>query len=272
MSKNLDRGPKPAQLLFKNLFEDCCTKESFEAIAAGVSACWRNSERLLSDATCLIQSSRLSSARFLVTTAREELAKSYILVDACRLDFGKHKSVLRKLCRAFYDHICKHAYLEVLEVNGKFVDSMEQAKGLWEIAAKPWWPSRGLEYGEPDMPHSTCFDRQLPLYVDYSDYDRFWCIPSDAEQYRIPSVYEQTSKLVETWRSAESEGLCGPEVFEAMNTIFRNQYLKEDSTTKQLQRLFRNAAVRVEDATSISAEIFLESPLIQWPLYDFVLR
>ncbi len=56
----------------------------------------------------MVKAGRLSSAPFLITTARGELAKPTLLLDACMLDFSKHRSVLRKLCQAFYDHVAKH--------------------------------------------------------------------------------------------------------------------------------------------------------------------
>jgi len=175
------------------------------------------------------------------------------------------------LCQAFYDHVAKHAYLEVLEVDGSLVDSMAKAKGLWDVAVKPWWPSCGVEYGEPDMPHATCFDRQFPLYVDYGDYDRQWLIPSDVAQNTITDLIKQTGQLVELWRTADNDGLCKPEVLEIVNAVFKDQYLKEDSTTEELQRLYASTANQVAEATSISTETFLSSPIVRWPLYNFVL-
>ena len=118
-------------LLFKNLFRKNLGDESFELIAAGLTASRHNAERLLSDVRYLVEAGRLCSARFLLTTAREEIAKSYIFADTCRVDLEKHSSVLRGLCRAFYDHISKHAYLEVLDFPN--IHSMSDAKAIWEI-------------------------------------------------------------------------------------------------------------------------------------------
>jgi AbiV family abortive infection protein len=108
---------------------------------------------LLSDANLLVEAGRLSSATFLITTAREELAKAPLLLDACMLDFSKHKAPLLKICQAFYDHVAKHAYIEILEET--LTDSMERAGRYWDLAVKRWWPGGDLESGEPDMPHAT---------------------------------------------------------------------------------------------------------------------
>ena len=174
MTSKKVRGPNPADVLFKNLFGECKEEKCFELISEGLSASHRNAERLLSDAQLLVAAGRLSSAKFLLTTSREEVAKAYILVDACRLDLKKDNSVLRRLCRAFYNHISKHAYMEVLEF--PIIDSMTDAKYKWDIEVQQWWPGSPHD-GEPDMPHSTYFDREFPLYIDYGDYDRCWLIP-----------------------------------------------------------------------------------------------
>lgn len=179
MSKKHDKGPNAADVLFKNLFSEGLPDEPFEVIAAGIAASRCNAERLLSDVRYLVEAGRLSSARFLLTTAREEIAKSYILADTCRLDLEKHSSVLRGLCRAFYDHISKHAYLEVLAFPN--IKSMSDAKVIWEIEVKRWWRAE-YETGEPDMPHDTYFDREFPLYIDYDDYGRCWVTPMDVVQ------------------------------------------------------------------------------------------
>ena len=175
---SVDRGPKPSSLLYQNLFDRRSGEQSTEIIADGVSSVLANAKRLLVDAELMQEAGRLSTARFLITTAREEIAKTYILVDMCRLDFARHESVLRKLCQAFYDHIAKHAYIEVLTfVN---IKSMNDAKGVWQRAVKRWWQG-SYESGEPDMPHETYFDREMPLYVDFGDYDQKWLLPSDAD-------------------------------------------------------------------------------------------
>jgi AbiV family abortive infection protein len=274
MAMRIDCGPKRADQLFNNLFGDRSPPDSFEVVAAGISASWRNAKRLLDDATCLAEAGRLSSARFLITTAREELAKSYILVDACRLDFSKHRSVLGKLCQAFYGHVAKHAYLEVLEVDGPLVDSMVKARGLWDVAVKRWWPSGDPEYGEPDMPHATHFDREVTLYIDFGDYERRWLIPVDSDQgahfaVRTYSI-TRTEELIGLWRKADLGGLCTPKVLEALNSVFKGCYIREDTTREDLERLYRRAATQVASVTRISSDTFMGSPLVRWPLYHFV--
>lgn len=189
------------------------------------------------------------------------------------LDLKRHDSVIRRLCRAFYDHISKHAYLEML--NYPNIDSMSEAKNIWEIRVKRWWPA---DYGdgEPDMPHDTIFNRELPLYVDYSDYDRHWLAPTDRDQdtYFMDkwggTPISRTNNLIETWKQMEAIGICSPKVLSIMNTVFENHYLRENTKLSSLYSLYEKVAESVSSETNISEELFMASPLVRWPLYRFV--
>ncbi len=267
-----DKKPAPSDLLFKNLFEERTATESFELIAEGISASYKNADRLLLDAQYLIEGGRLSSARFILTTAREEIAKSYILLDICRLDWKRYNPVLRRLCRAFYNHISKHAYVEVLDFAN--IHSIADVKDLWEIEVRRLWPAP-FESGEPDMSHDTFFDRELPLYIDYGDYDRCWLVPTDSEEktyFKIAGEkrFSQIERRIEAWKRAESIGICSPQVFAILNTVFKKHYLREDATQMKLYRLYERSAQCVSQETGITADLFMDSPIIQWPLYHFV--
>lgn len=277
MTNEYNARPRPADLLFDNLFECCPTTESFKLIAEGIFASYKNAGRLLSDAEYLSGGGRLSSARFILATAREEIAKSYILLDTCMLDWKKHIPELRGLCRAFYDHIAKHAYLEMPRFSN--INSMVEAKDIWDVEVRRWWPA---DYGdgEPDMPHDTVFNRELPLYVDYGDYDRCWRVPTDSDQ----SIYfmfkgilgetpiSSTRELINRWKQAESVDICSPQVLAILNAVFKKRYFREDTTRRQLYSLYKEVARRVSLETDISLDLFMTSPLVRWPLYRFVAR
>jgi AbiV family abortive infection protein len=273
MTSKKGKVPDRADVLFKNLFGGCIKEKSFELVSEGLSASRRNAERLLSDVQLLVEAGRLSSGWFLLTTCREEMAKSFILADACRLDLEKHHSVLRRLCQAFYDHIFKHAYMEVLEFPN--IHSMNHAKEIWEIEVKRWWAA-GPEDSEPGMPHSTYFDREFPLYIDYGDYDRRWMIPADFEQnVNFMEMFgetpiSKTEKLIEAWRRTDSLGLCSPEVIATLNATFKKQYIGEDGTWEQLSCLYEEVAQVAASKQGISSEVFMNSPFVKWPLYHFV--
>lgn len=270
MSFKVEQGPKPADLLYKNLFLGQTAEQSYQLLSEGLSGCCQNAERLLADAEHLAQADRLCSARFLLTTAREELAKPYILLDACRLDFEKHESVLRALCGAFYNHIAKHAYVELQRFPS--LGSMAEVMDLWKVEVQRWWPTEP-ESGEPDMPHDTYFDRELPLYVDFSDYSRSWLIPdNDAQRaYFMPILAEteisRPRELVAALHQAESMGFFTPKCLQVINEVFKNRYVGNGTMAESIQHLYERVAQKIEKDFKITAQSFLRSTIVQWPLY-----
>src|SRR5207302_2807101 len=103
-------GPIPSKRLYAAVFEGKPPRSIAENVADGIRTLIGNVERMLSDVDYLRADGRIASASFLLATADEEFAKVSILVDACRLNAEKYSSTLHSLCRAFYDHISKHAY------------------------------------------------------------------------------------------------------------------------------------------------------------------
>ncbi len=176
------RPPERHKTLFENLFAWRTPPETIEAISQGISGVLANAARLLADVELLIGVERYATAAFLLATADEEMAKAYILLDACRLDFGSHESVLRALCRAFYSHIAKHAYNKV--TRWEWFVSMAYAKEIWDNDMIRWWPA-DPESGQPEMPHDTYFAREVPLYVDFEEYAGGWFVPDANERKYI---------------------------------------------------------------------------------------
>jgi AbiV family abortive infection protein len=275
MPKNNDREPKPGELLFENLFSHREPESIYELVGQGLVASYQNAERLLNDATYLADSDRLSSARFLMTTTREELAKSYILLDCCRLDFTKHQPVLRALCKAFYDHVAKHAYLEVLTC--PYLDSMSDVMTVWKAEVKRWWPAPP-ESGEPNMPHDTYFDREFPLDIDFDDYSKTWVVPDDSLQkahfMKIlgTTPLSEVGNMIDSLRTAQSMGLYGTDCLGNMNAIFKQHYIGDGAAWESAQRLYGKVSDRLEEKPQIPKQSFLESPLARWPLYHCVMK
>ena len=253
----------------------------YGGISAGIRAFISNAARLLGDVKLLVDAGRYASAMFLATTAREEIAKSYIMVDACRLNLSKRKDVLQALCHAFYDHIAKHAYYKIHRFKIYMFPreiTMEQIKELWNTEITRWWPSGNPENGEPDMPHDTYFRRELPLYVDFSDYSKTWITPENSSNKylfdemgginELASVTEMLDRIIK----AEQLGLFAPECLSILNDTFRNQFLTNKTPIENAVRLERHIAARVEKDMAIPSEEVLNSPLTGWPLYHFVLN
>jgi len=270
MPNEIER-PKPEKQLFENLFIKRDYDETLEAISQGLVAFVDNSDRLLEDATILLKEKRFASAQFLITTADEEMAKSYILLDACRLDFSRHASVLQRLCRAFYDHVTKYSYNQVVRFSN-FHD-MEHVKEIWEIETTKWWPSNDYESGEPDMPHETYFVREMPLYVDFVDYDQKWSkpenIPYDYIFDKWDNGFLETRQALGQLQRTRQEGLFSTQSLSILNGNFKKAYITEKTLSDQIRRLYEKTAQEIEGKLNISKDVFFHSALHEWPLYHF---
>jgi AbiV family abortive infection protein len=260
--------PKPGMKLYENLFMDIKYEYTIKIISDGLFAINSNANRLIGDVELLIKSDRYSSAAFLLATTDEEMAKAYILLDMCRLDFTRHKNFLKNLCRAFYNHVLKSAYIEIVRFPVEFRD-MTHVKELWDVEIKRWWPS-GYESGEPDMPHDTYFARELPLYVDFIDFDQQWHVPQhDTRKYTfdvdlgVDSLSKSRKMLKQLCNTSES-GLYSPECLSSFNEVFKDHFLSDKTDTEQIKRIYRKAAER------LGFERFKGSALSEWPLYSFV--
>lgn len=273
MSKG-SQPPERQKVLYDHLFNHRTRDESLAMISLGIGACASNSARLLEDAKLLVDMGSYASATFLATTAREEIAKCYILIDACRLDLSRHQSVLRRLCHAFYDHIAKHAYYEIHRFPK--VRTMEQVKQLWMTEVILWWPGGGPESGEPDMPHDTYFHRELPIYVDFSDYSETWIIPENSSHRSLfdeaggLNVLASATEMLDRIKRPERLGLFDPECLSILNDTFRKLYIREGTPPDNVSRLERRLAERIEEKRGIPGEETLNSPITGWPLYHFV--
>ncbi len=205
-------------------------------------------------------------------TSREEIAKPFILLDACRLDLQKHESRLKGICKSFYSHISKHAYLEVYDFPN--LHSMEDVKQIWKAETQKLWPG-DCESGVPDLPHDTVFNREFPLYVDYSSYDATWFIPEDTDQQLFfqknakNGPVTKQKQIIESWKKAADIGLCTPGVLGIINSVFKECYISEQTPTSKIDKLYKKSASLIENNLGISQNTFLDSVLIQWPLYHF---
>jgi len=265
--------PRPANLLFENLFLRRKSLDTLKVISVGLSSFVVNSSRLIADVDLLECSARYPSASFLLATADEEMAKSYILLDACRLDFSRHQDVLKGLCRAFYNHVAKHAYNKVLRFPN--LRNMTHVNELWDVEVTRWWPSSDPESGEPDMPHDTYFAREMPLYVDFIDYDQDWFVPKKNTgkvnfEDDLDSRFSESEAALERLRRTHNAGLYRPECLAILNETFRNHHIKEDTPNEEIIRLEEQTAEQIEKKIGIPRAQFCQSALSEWPLYHFV--
>ena len=239
-------------------------------IVDGVRACVDNAERLYRDSTTLKRSGSRGSAAFLLTTAREEISKTYMLLDMCRLDPVKHRSAITRLCAAFYSHVGKYAYLHVHEAHQTLHD-MSQVLSIWETSVKKWWPEP-IDSGEPSMPHDTYFEREMPLYVDCNSWDPDWIRPdSGSAVFDMLSDNLRCSDLehhISGWRVVENLGLMTVEAFKVVRETMSKMYFGERSTRVELLRILAKLETSLRcRARNSEPWQDLNLPLATWPLY-----
>lgn len=267
-------APHPGQLLYENLFARRRGRPTFEAIASGLIAVSQNATALLEEAGLLANAERFARAGFLVATADEEMAKSYILLDACRLRCELHEGPLRRLCRAFYGHTEKHAYNKVLRFG--HVRDLQQARKIFQLELRRSWPSADPESGEPDMPHETYFTREANLYVDYIEYDQAWSVPEPNrrgipfDQIPGPNELDKSRMALECLFRTEREGLYTPDALEILNAVFGDCYITEKTATDELRRLYARLTDRLAEKLGGDRGRFEQTAYFEWPLYHFL--
>ena len=263
----MEKQPAPWEILYKNLF---VSNNTFAILSDGFDVLLENIERLVKDANLLKDTDGYMTASFLGSTAREEMAKVHILIDACRLDFSRHESQLRRLCKAFYNHIAKYAYYNVLSLPK--LSDMEEVKKIWENNVKKWWPS-DPESGEPDMPHHTKYLREMPLYVDYYDWDGCWYNPQSNKGNLLKSARLYTIEYAEEelnlFRITQNAGLYKEESLSIINEIYMKHYVNEKTKMDCIDSLYKNVADQIEKRLKIPQDKFIHSFISKWPLYHF---
>lgn len=274
------KQPKPWKLLYENLFVRRDLTSALNAISEGLNYFAENASALLDEAKILADSQKKARAIFLVTTANEEIAKSYILLDACRLDFILHKATLKKLCQAFYGHLEKYAYNKTIRFSPIFRDSQhiswDSVSEFFQNALVRWWPSDDNEDGEPDMPHNIYWERETKLYVDFSDYSQCWIVPipeNPGYEFGGPlgdDPYSKSRFALKRILYTRDEKLYDIEVLEVLNSVFRKCYINDKTNEKTIIHLYENVMEKIKRNLGISPDTFKNSALMEWPLYHFL--
>ena len=266
------KPPLPGKLLYENLFANRSRDGSLELLSDGLLAVAENAEHLIGEAEILSGVDKYARADFILATADEEMAKSFILLDMCRLDFEKHEAPLKNLCHAFYSHVKKYAYSEIFRFDG--CRDLNQAQHIFHSSLVKWWPSSGVESGEPDMPHRTYFTREANLYVDYIEYDGKWYVPRPEQNKIDVSLYKldlkNSKEVFDRILFTRDNGLFRPEILDVVNDVFKGNYIKEDTSNDDLFRLFDKIAERLERDLTVPLDVFKKSIICEWPLYHFL--
>ena len=272
--KNEFMLPEPSKRFYREIFEGKSPQSITTTVADGIQAVIGNVERILNDLDCLLAAGRIASASFFLATAEEEFAKTFILIDACRLNPMKHEQALRGLSRAFYSHIQKHAYNTVRR--SPFDDSMAKAWNFWCMEVKRWWPeSSDTEDGIPAMPHDTYFNREMPLYVDWEYDSKKWSRPdnnTNAWRFRndnLPSDLDILRAEFTELKLAAGSNLLSPDALMSINEVWSGSYVSDKTPTTEVKRLENRLIECLVAEQSASEKDLVRSPLFKWPLYHF---
>jgi len=239
-------------------------------IADGILALIENANRLYQDASILTQKHRWTGAKIFLTTADEEMAKAYILIDSCLLDFHRHQSVLKKLIDAFYDHALKHAYMQVIRnANQHKLDEIEEE---WCRGVEHWGEPLDENKEKPISYHETYFTREIPLYVDFNPVDKCWSSPAeDLAEYSASMGYGQTwvEDTLKLLQESQKNGLFRPEVLAIVNEVFRNFFINQKTEMELVKKLHEKTGRQIEDTIGITSALYNRSALNRYPLYHF---
>jgi len=274
--------PSQGDTLYKALFQDRTDESSLETISSGILACCTNARRLFDDAKILTNADRFATAHFLLATADEEVGKVYILLDMLRLDFAKHEGELRKLCRAFYDHLSKHAYTDVLRFPGIWNWDLNGVKRRFKSERKNWWEGNP-ESGEPSMPADHLMVREGSLYVEFSSYgyEDVWLVPSNnlikgmvlgwGPRMRggaLNCMEKSVAKLEES----RDNGLFSPECLQVFHEEFSKRFITSLNTmSEEILDLYNPIFRKLQKiGIQLSTTLRADNALIAWPLYSLL--
>ena len=257
--------------LYANIFEHLNYDRSFDIISDGIITISENTNRLFADAQLLINQGRWATATFILSTADEELAKAYILLDMCRLDFSRHRSVIMRLCRSFYDHVIKYAYCQMIRHEKVF--DLAKLTDEWEFAVSRWAPLPEDESYNPIEIHNTHILREIPLYIDFLDHDQRWSKPeSDTAQYFYDGLGFRPSDSqieIERLQQTKDSGLFSPNALRIVNQHFRNHFVNDKTPASLVSNVHKKVASQIEEELEIAKEKYLESAHNGLPFYYF---
>ena len=269
---DFDKSPNRAATLFEQIFA-YGEANVFDRISGGISATLDNTTALLEEAALLVTAKRYQRAEFLIATAQEEMGKAYILMDMTRVNQTK-QDILRRLCRAFYDHVLKHVYFDLCAHRYSGIWELEQVRHYFGIGIRKWWPAL-TESGEPDMPHDTYFLREANLYVDFDSFAGIWTVPSLSAksvlfETPLPSPLDDAQAALQRLRATQDAGLFSVGALRMFHECVKRLPVTESTPSGELLSAYERAGKELEATPGIPQSVFMESQLRNWPLYWLV--
>lgn len=276
------KRPSPSDRLYDALFKGRTEESVVQTISCGIEALCANARRLFDDAKILTGEGRFATARFLLATVDEEAGKVYILLDMARLDFSKHLGELSKLCRAFYSHLLKHAYIEVTRWK-PFNETWDlySVQGIFDMSRKEYWEA-SFASGEPAMPSDHLINREGSLYVDFfSEGDELWWIPDNKHsaegvtglaQFRSGGALDDAERSLLRLEEAEKNGLFRPTSLGIFHQVFSKSPMPCLQTSRQrLDDIYDRVFQRLQkEGINLGQRCRTDNALVGWPLYPLI--
>ncbi len=269
---NSTKTQKPSNVLYESIFTNRSVDQIISTISKGIPIIIENAKGLLADATILNENNRYMTASFLGVTAREEISKIHIFIDACRLDIEKHTSKLKRLCKAFYNHIDKYAYYEIYSLHA--INSMADAQEALEARTIKVCPIDPECDEYPDNRHSLHFQREMPLYVDFDDWAKMWYDPQMKRDNIAKLVrkfpIEDAEKELALVEKTHKLKLYSFRSLKTINDVFKKKYCGTSTANNEIIELYKETGDILEKNNIASFGDLRESSIFAWPLYDFV--
>ena len=245
------KWPERNKQLYEAIFENNSDEAIIEILSDGIKACYESAKRLRDDARKLIETKSFSTAGFLIATADEEIAKIYILMDMARLKFSKHESILRRLCKAFYDHLDKHIYFQIgLESWSNIAEIIERIKiersnDYYEIDDYDFDTHEVLG---PPIPNQAVTRREWRLYVDYSKIAKIWTKPILEQRSFITSLVTEelrdTESLLQLLDDAYAISLFDKDCLVILHEEFSKLLINANTTNEQIEQVLQKIIMR----------------------------
>lgn len=239
-------------------------------ISEGIELSIINAKRLTDDSIILGNGNSFSSERFMATTAKEEIGKAYLLLELSRLNYLKHKNIANALVKGFYNHITKRACYEIfLDRNLPGISSLCDVKKRWRLeTAKIYEGSND----EPDFPNDVVFDREMPLYVDYSSGKGNWEKPENSlyrftSSNQILSDHHLIKELIDSEIHMKNLNVYKPKSLKIFRDEYKSIYIKSCTSNNDIFEKNKILFNRISSEIDVPIESLSLSLLDGWPIY-----
>jgi AbiV family abortive infection protein len=251
---------------------------AYKFLADGIEACLENASFLLAEFLCLASNGFNARAQFVYATAMEELGKVLILFDFARVSWQREEWVTL-LCKAFYHHLKKAAYAKVIYWPGS--GALADALYLYKLGLIEHFPNNDPESGEPDEYAGGIVDREWGLYVDWSEFDGRWFLPTHStlayyyaqekwdEHQRVGE--QRIASVLSELTAGQREGLFTDGALRVVHTVMSQLYVTASTPEADVIRILQDVRAQLSAIGINISEGVIKSKFMDYPLYAVIL-